>query len=142
MRAVVLDCRRDFDRHAFDIGLRTTACDFGRRSRCRSLLLSRLMVLLRLRTLLLHDNRLVVELAVLVTIIAVVALVALIAFLHLRLGGCDDAVIVFGVLEIVLRHHPVAGALCVAGKSGVFFRDMLGSTANFHIRTGTVIAAG
>ena len=41
---------------------------------------------------------------------------------HLRLGGRDDAVVVLGVLEIVLRHHPVAGAVCVAGERACIFR--------------------
>ncbi|MBB4521957.1 UNVERIFIED_ORG: hypothetical protein M2435_001987 [Rhizobium sophorae] len=75
-------------------------------------------------------------------IIVLAAVVALEAFLHLRLGACDDTIIVFGVLEIVLGNHAIAGALGVAGELRVFFGDMLRSTANLHIGAGAVIGPG
>ncbi len=72
----------------------------------------------------------------------VAAVVALEAFLHLGLGRCDDTVIMFSVLEIILRHDAVAGALRVARQSGVFFRYVLRSATDFNIGAGTVISSG
>ncbi len=92
--------------------------------------------LLRLRLLRRCDIRPVV---VLVPIGKVVAIVALEAFLHLRLRACDDTVIVFGVLEIVLRHHPVTGTLGVTSKLRVFLGDVLRGPANLDVRSGAVI---
>ncbi|MDQ0321559.1 hypothetical protein QO002_003697 [Pararhizobium capsulatum DSM 1112] len=86
-----------------------------------------------------------IVLIVLVTIGAVTlvetALVALVAFLHLRLRGSNDAVVVFRVLEIVFSYHSVAGALCITGQVSIFFGDMLRGSTDLYIRTGAVIGA-
>ncbi|ODN68749.1 hypothetical protein A6302_03943 [Methylobrevis pamukkalensis] len=58
----------------------------------------------------------------------------------LRIG--DDAVIVLGVLEIVLRHHAVAGRRGITRKLGILFRDMQGRSANLHVRTVGIEALG
>jgi hypothetical protein len=50
----------------------------------------------------------VLILNVAVPILILTAIVVLEPILHLRLCGGNDAVIVFGVLEIVLRHHAIA----------------------------------
>ena len=44
---------------------------------------------------------------------------------QLRLRGRNDAVVVLGMLQVVFGHNTVAGALSVAGKLGVFFRNLL-----------------
>src|SRR5690606_38187011 len=83
------------------------------------------------------------ELVALVVEIVVrrVALVLHVLDRHLRLGGRDDAVIVLGVLQVVLGHHAVAGALRVACKLRVFFRNLLRGAADLHIRTVALIVA-
>ncbi|KGD87756.1 hypothetical protein JL39_26360 [Rhizobium sp. YS-1r] len=48
--------------------------------------------------------------------VLIAAIVAMKAILHLRLSGGYDAVIMFCVLQVVLGHDPVAGALRIAGK--------------------------
>ncbi|MNL35708.1 hypothetical protein D3C87_1577520 [compost metagenome] len=62
------------------------------------------------------------------------------AILHLGLRSCDYAIVMLCVLQIVFCNNTVAGALRVTGKSRIFFCDMLGSTADFYIRPGTVIS--
>jgi hypothetical protein len=78
--------------------------------------------------------------------IAAVAVVRLSAFLALRLllrlGGHDDAVVVFGVLQIVLGHHVVAGRQGVAGERRIFVGDHLGVAPDFHVRTVAFVIAG
>jgi hypothetical protein len=83
----------------------------------------------------------VIVLAIVAVVIAI-AVVALEAFLHLRLGGCDDAVIVLSVLQIVFRHDTIPGALRVARQVGVFFSDMLRRATDFDVRTRAVIGPG
>jgi hypothetical protein len=61
---------------------------------------------------------------------------------HLRLRGGDDAIVVFRMLEIILRHHPVAGALRVTGERSVFFGDLLCRSADLHIRAIALVGAG
>lgn len=82
------------------------------------------------------------EVIAFVAIVPIITVVALEALLHLRLGGGNDAVIVFGVLQIVFRHDAVAGALGVPGKRRVFFGDVLGRTADLHVWAGAVIRPG
>ncbi len=83
-----------------------------------------------------------VPLVVILAVVTVIAIVTLEAFLHLRLGGRDDPVVVFGMLQIVFCHDAVAGALGVAGECGVFFSNMLGGAADLHVRAGAVIGPG
>ncbi|MBA9032845.1 hypothetical protein HNR29_003400 [Rhizobium leguminosarum] len=160
----------DFSRNAFDLRLWASSIDeFGLGCRCLSGYRLRLLLLcLRLRLVLpalrlvlpvlrrLDDNDVVAVIVIVIlivihivavavhtfAIIVLAAVVALEAFLHLRLGACDDTIIVFGVLEIVLGNHAIAGALGVAGELRVFFGDMLRSTANLHIGAGAVIGPG
>ena len=51
-----------------------------------------------------------------------------------RLRGGDQAIIVFGVLEIVLRRDRVAVGMGVARQLQIFFRDVMGVAANLNIR--------
>ncbi|MBB4219013.1 hypothetical protein FHT79_006239 [Rhizobium sp. BK212] len=149
----------DFGRYTFDLRLRAGSIDdlglghYRRRSRSRLGLGLRLRPRLMLPALRrLDDNDVVTVIVVAIHIVAVAvravaiiviaAIVALEALLHLRLGAGDDTIVMFGVLEIVLGNHAVAGALGVAGELCVFFGDMLRSTANLHIGAGAVIGPG
>ncbi|MHC2482674.1 hypothetical protein ACVIKP_004465 [Rhizobium leguminosarum] len=159
----------DFSRNAFDLRLWASSIDeFGLGCRCRRLRGYRLRLLLCLRLVLpvlrlvlpvlrrLDDNDVVAVIVIVIlivihivavavrtfAIIVLAAVVALEAFLHLRLGAGDDTIVMFGVLEIVLGNHAIAGALGVAGELRVFFGDMLRSTANLHIGAGAVIGPG
>ncbi|MBB4328248.1 hypothetical protein GGE50_006160 [Rhizobium leguminosarum] len=159
----------DFGRNTFDLRLWAGSIDeFGLGCRCRRLSGYRLRLLLCLRLVLpalrlvlpvlrrLDDNDVVAVIVIVIlivihivavavrtfAIIVLAAVVALEAFLHLRLGAGDDTIIMFGVLEIVLGNHAIAGALGVAGELRVFFGDMLRSTANLHIGAGAVIGPG
>ena len=89
----------------------------------------------------------VVSLIAAIVRIVIVIVVGVIALL--LLGGClcclsggDDPVIVFGVLEVVLRHHAVAGTLSIPRQRGVFLGDLLRGTPDLHIRPVALIAAG
>jgi hypothetical protein len=77
-----------------------------------------------------------------VTIVIILAVVALETFLHLRLRGGNDAVVMFGVLQIVFSYDAVAGALGITGELRIFFGDVLGSAADLHIGAGTVVGPG
>jgi hypothetical protein len=45
----------------------------------------------------------------------------------------DQPEIMFGMLEITLRHHRIAGGLRIARELEIFFADVLGGAANLHI---------
>jgi hypothetical protein len=47
--------------------------------------------------------------------------------------GHDDAIVMFGVLEVVLRQHPVTGRLRIARQLQIFLRNMRWRAAHFHI---------
>lgn len=83
----------------------------------------------------------IVEITV-VEIVALLAIVSLEAVLHLRLRGGNDAVVVLGMLQVVFRHHAVAGTLRITGQRTVFFCNVLCGTANLNVRTGTVVGPG
>jgi hypothetical protein len=53
---------------------------------------------------------------------------------ELRLRRHDDAVVVFGMLEIALRRDHVAGRESIAGERHVFLGDMRRGSANFDVR--------
>jgi len=54
--------------------------------------------------------------------------------LLLTLLNCgDQPEIMFGVLEITLRHHGIARGLRIACQLEIFFTYVLRSTANLHI---------
>ncbi len=74
-----------------------------------------------------------------VAVLVVATILMLEAVLHLSLCRRDDAVVVFGMLQVVLGHNAVAGALRIASKRRVFFGDMLSRTADLNIRAGAVI---
>lgn len=74
-----------------------------------------------------HVRHIVVEIVVLLPIGAL-------AVLRL-LGARDDAEIMFGVLEIVLRHHRVAARLGVARELEIFLGNMGGIAADLDVRT-------
>jgi hypothetical protein len=100
-----------------------------------------LLVLLARR---LNDDDVVVVDAIIVVAVTAfaifVAVVALEAFLHLRLCGCNDTVVVFGMLQVVFGHDAVAGALGVAGELRILLGDVLGSAANFYVGAGAIVA--
>ena len=65
------------------------------------------------------------------------------------LHGPHHAEIMFGVLQITLRHHAVARGTRVPGQLQIFFVDCGGVAAHFHIRprafkaaVGLVVSAG
>ena len=126
---------RDFGRRAFDHRLRAGTIDDGlldgNGNGCRLVGRSRV------------DLVLIAIVTVAVVVIATVGIVGTVvtreALLHLRLGGGNDAVVVLGVLQIVFRHDPVAGALGVAGKRRVFLGDVLGRAPDLHVRTRAVV---
>src|ERR1700750_3065311 len=60
---------------------------------------------------------------------------------HLSLCGSNDAAVVPCMLEIILRHHPVAGALRVTGKGRIFFGDLLSRSPDLHVRAVALIVA-
>lgn len=62
--------------------------------------------------------------------------------LHLFAVGDDHAIVVFGVLEIVLREHGVARGLSVARQRHVFARDIRRGAADFYVRTVGFEATG
>ena len=74
-----------------------------------------------------------------VAILEITAILMLEAILHLGLGCGDDPVVMLCVLQIILGHDAVAGALSVTGKCGILFGDMLGCTPDLQIRTGAVV---
>lgn len=104
----------------------------------RALIAGRLLAISFIVTVIGVDIVLIRAVAVAILIVAATVL-TLEPLLHLRLGGSNDAVIVLGVLKIVFRYHSVTGALGVASKIGIFLGDMLGRSADFDVRTGTVI---
>jgi hypothetical protein len=103
-----------------------------------------LMVLLLARRL--NDDDVVVVVVHAIIVVAVsafavfISVVALETFLHLRLCGSNDAVVVFGVLEVVFGHDAVAGALGIAGELRIFLGDVLGSAANLNVWAGAIVA--
>ncbi|SDZ80447.1 hypothetical protein SAMN05444370_101438 [Rubrimonas cliftonensis] len=58
-----------------------------------------------------------------------------------RRRGAEQADVVLGMLEEVLRHHPVARSLRVAGQDLIFLDDLLGRSAHLAFRTGAFIDA-
>jgi hypothetical protein len=160
-------CGCGFRRHVLDHGLRTRAGDFHHRlglmftrlARFTRFALTALMLLLAimllrllgrlLRTLAGLDDGVVrtveilaVPIIIILAIIATIAVVALEALLHLRLGGCDDAVVVLGVLQIVFRHDTVAGTLRIARQRRILLGNMLGRATDLHVWAGAVIGPG
>ena len=75
---------------------------------------------------------------VIVEIIIVLALAFTLA-VHGLLGRGDDAEIVLGMLEIVLRHHRIPGRLRVAGQLQIFLGDMSGIATDLHVRAVALI---
>lgn len=62
----------------------------------------------------------------------------LLLLLLLELGSAHDAVIVLGMLEVILRHHPIANRVGVARELKIFLIDMCGRATNFDLRTGRI----
>ena len=63
-----------------------------------------------------------------------VAVHALARLIELLAIGHDDANIMLGVLEIVLRKHRIAGRLSIAGEREILLRYMRRRAADFHLR--------
>ena len=63
----------------------------------------------------------------------VLAVPLLLALLRRLVHRVQDAEIVLGVLEIALRHHPVAGAGRVAAELQVFLEQLLGGAADADV---------
>ncbi len=60
---------------------------------------------------------------------------------HLRLCGGDDAVVVLGVLEIILREDGIAGRKRIARERDVLLGDMRRRATDFDVRPRTLEAA-
>src|SRR5690606_29818670 len=60
---------------------------------------------------------------------------------HLGLRRGDDPVVVLGVLQVVLGHDAIPGALRVAGELGVLLGDLLRGAADLHIRPVALVIA-
>jgi hypothetical protein len=60
---------------------------------------------------------------------------------HLVSEPENDAIVVLGVLEIVLRQHRIAGRLSVTGESRIFVGNVLWIAADFHIGSVRLEAA-
>src|SRR6185437_7221389 len=54
---------------------------------------------------------------------------------ELLLRGGDKAEVMFGVLIIIFRRDRIAGALRIARKLDVFFRNMRGGAPDLHVRS-------
>ena len=52
--------------------------------------------------------------------------------------GHQDAIIMLGVLEIVLRHHPVAHGARIARKLQIFLIDVRRGAADLHVGPGRI----
>ena len=61
--------------------------------------------------------------------------------LRRHLGRHDDAVVMFCVLEIVFPEHQITRPDRIASQRHVFFGDVLGGAADFHIRSARLKAA-
>ena len=116
-------------RHFLNHRLRTASGKFLR--------LVALVALMALRAALIHAFAIIA-----VTIIVVVAVFALEPLLHLRLGGSNDAVVVFSMLKIIFSHDAVAGTLRVPCEVLVLFGNMLSCATDLYVRTGAVIGPG
>ncbi len=55
--------------------------------------------------------------------------------------GHDDAVIVLGVLQIVLRQHGIAGRGSIAGERHVFFGYVHGGATHLYVGSIRLVAA-
>lgn len=60
-------------------------------------------------------------------------LIIRLALAQLFLCGGDQTEIMFGVLVIIFRRDRISGALRVAGKLEIFFRDVRGRATNFDV---------
>lgn len=67
-------------------------------------------------------------------------LLLLVLLLRLRLRR-HDSVVVLGVLQIILRHHAVAGGIGVTRELKVFLVHIRGRTTDFDLRSGRIEGA-
>ena len=103
-----------------------------------------LRLALKARLVLSHEGLIVVVVAV-ETVVAILLsarrllrlllllIVVGILLAELFLRGGDQTKIMFGVLIVVFGGDGIAGALCVASELYIFFRDMRGGAADFHV---------
>ena len=49
------------------------------------------------------------------------------------LGCCNNAEVMFRMLQIAFCHHGIAGGLRIASKLQIFFRNMMRRSANLHV---------
>ena len=70
-----------------------------------------------------------------VAIVAWHRLLLRLALAELFLGRCDQAEIVLGVLEIVLRRDGIAAGVGVTGELKIFLGDVMRVAPDFHVRT-------
>src|SRR5690606_25614367 len=76
-----------------------------------------------------------------VALVVVRPLEAAVGRLQLRLRRCDDAEIMFRVLEVILGRDRIAGSLGVTRQLAVFLGDMLGGATHLHVRTVRLVAS-
>jgi hypothetical protein len=68
--------------------------------------------------------------------------VACLSLLLGLLSRCNDPEVMFGVLEIALGHHRVAGGLGVARELQIFFSDVMGRAADLDVGPIGLIGPG
>src|SRR4051812_44484958 len=65
----------------------------------------------------------------------------LVLLLLLHLGGREDAVIVFSMLEIVLGSYPVAGSIGIPRQLQILLIHMRGGPSDFYLRSAGIKGA-
>lgn len=110
------------------------------RLRLRLLLVARIERLRLARRKRFAADRGLIALALIIAVVGKVAalvaarLVVGLALAKLLLRCGDQPEIMLGVLIIILGRDRISGTLRVAGKLKIFFGDMRGGSANFHVR--------
>lgn len=110
------------------------------RLRLRLLLVARIEGLRLARRKRFAADRGLIALALIIAVVSKVAalvaarLVVGLALAKLLLRCGDQPEIMLGVLIIILGRDRISGTLRVAGKLKIFFGDMRGGSANFHVR--------
>lgn len=117
------------------------------RLRLRLLLVARIEGLRFARRKRFAADRRLIALALIIAVVGKVAalvaawLVVGLALAKLLLRCGDQPEIMLGVLIIILGRDRISGTLRVAGKLKIFFGDMRGGSANFHVRPVGLIHA-
>src|SRR5690606_5454903 len=60
--------------------------------------------------------------------------------LKLSLRRCNNAVVVFSVLQVILGHHTIARAMCIARQGSVLVCYLLSRATDFNVRSVALIS--